>query len=59
MPTESRFIVSKRDGERVKFLRHEGHGQFWSLERTDAMEYTKIAVAQALAEKHGGFVQAI
>jgi len=59
MPNECRFIIIKRDGDRVKFLRHEGHGQFWSLDRTDAMEYTKIEVANALAKKHNGCVQAI
>lgn len=59
MQNESRFIVIKRDGERVKFLRHEGHKQYWSTDRTDAMEYTRIEVAQGLAEQHGGTLQAL
>lgn len=56
---ESRFVVIKRDGSKVKFLRHEGHAQYWSQDRSDAMEYTKIEVAQALATKHNGEVQAV
>lgn len=53
---ESRYLVIKRDGERVKFLRHEGHQHFWTQDRTAAMEYTKIDVAQALAAKERGEV---
>jgi hypothetical protein len=54
--TESRFIIIKRDGATAKFLRHEGHNHFWTLQRTEAMEYTKLEVAEALAKKNGGTV---
>lgn len=53
---ESKFIIVKRDGETTKFLKHEGHNHFWTLQRTEAMEYSKIAVAEALAKKNGGTV---
>lgn len=59
MSKENRYIVIKKDGERVKFLRHEGHNHYWSQQRTEAMEYTKIDVAQALAQMHGGEVAGI
>lgn len=53
---ESRYLVIKRDGERVKFLKHEGHMHYWTTQRDEAMEYTKIDVAQALASKERGEV---
>lgn len=56
---ESRYIIIKKDGAALKFLRHEGHNHFWSQNRSEAMEYTRIDVAQALAEKMKGEVQAI
>lgn len=56
MKIQNQFIVIKRDGERVKFLRHEGCKHYWTLQRTEAMEYTKIDVAQALAIANGGEV---
>ena len=59
MNKEDRFIVMKREGEKAQFLRHEGHAQYWTKDRTDAMEYTRPDVADALAKLHGGFVQAI
>lgn len=55
---DSTFIITKRDGETVKFLRHEGHRHYWTLKRTEAMEYTKLDVAQALASQQGGKVEA-
>lgn len=57
--SESTFIIVKRDGSSVKYLRHEGHNHYWSNERRDAMEYSKLEVAQALAEKNRGKVEAI
>lgn len=54
---ESRFIIIKRDGANVKFLRHEGHNHYWTQNRTEAMEYTKLEVAQALADQKGGKVE--
>ena len=57
--SESRFIIIKRDGEAVKFLRHEGHKHYWSPQRRDAMEYTKLEVAQELAQSNGGKVEAL
>lgn len=57
MSTESRFIVIKRDGATVKFIRHEGHKHYWTLQRTEAMEYTKIEVAQGIANAMGGKVE--
>lgn len=57
MPTkENRFVIVKRDGATAKFLRHEGHNQYWTLQRDEAMEYTKIDVAEALAKQNGGTV---
>lgn len=55
----NQFIIIKRDGATVKFLRHEGHNHYWTLLRTEAMEYTNLDVAQALAAKYHGEVQAI
>lgn len=57
--TKNQFIIIKRDGETVKFLRHAGHDHYWTKDRTDAMEYTRLDVAQALASKMGGTVEAI
>lgn len=57
MSKEQRFVVIKRAGSSVSFLRHEGHAQYCGANRTDAMEYTRRDVAQALADKHGGEVQ--
>jgi hypothetical protein len=60
MPKESRFIIFKcRSGDPDKFLRHEGHAHLWTIDRGDAMEYTKFDVAEALANKNGGTVKAI
>lgn len=56
MAKESRFIVVKA-GEPKKFLRHEGHKQYWSQSPGDAMEYTKLEVAQGLADLHKGTVE--
>ena len=56
---EDRFIIVKRDGSKAQFLRHESHAQFWTPQRDEAMEYTRVAVAEALAKLHGGFVQVI
>ena len=56
---ENRFIIIKQDGGTVKYLRHEGHGQYWTLHRDEAMEYTKIEVAEALAKKFGGSIQIV
>ena len=53
---ESRFIITKRDGATTKFLKHEGHNHFWTLQRYEAMEYTKIEVAEALAKQNHGTV---
>jgi hypothetical protein len=58
MSKESRFNVVKGDGAERKYLRHEGHKHFWSTQKRDAMEYTKIEVAQALANQNGGKVDA-
>lgn len=57
--SEPKYIVIKVDGTQVKFLRHQGHGHYWSTQRIDAMEYTRMDVAQALAEKNGGKVEGI
>lgn len=51
-----RWIIIKRTPGKVQFLRHEGHEQYWSNDRTDAMEYTRRDVAEKLAVKHGGEV---
>jgi len=59
MNPENRFIITKRDGATVKFLKHEGHVHYWTMQRTEAMEYTKIDVAEALAKKQGGQVAAV
>lgn len=56
---ESAFIIIKRDGQNVKFLRHEGHKHYWTPNKSDAMEYSKIEVAQALAEQNKGEVVAL
>ncbi len=56
---KNQFIVIKRDGETVKFLRHEGHNHYWTLKRDEAMEYSKLETAEALAKKNGGEVAAI
>jgi hypothetical protein len=55
----NQFIIIKRDGKATKFLRHEGCLHFWTLDRSEAMEYTRLDVAQALASKMGGEVQSI
>lgn len=56
---EPKYIIIKQDGSQVKFVRHQGHQHYWSTQRTEAMEYTRMDVAQALAEKMGGKVEGI
>lgn len=57
---EPRFIIVKTiSGEKGKFLRHEGHKHLWTQNRGDAMEYTRLDVAQALADQQSGQVQPI
>lgn len=58
MNKESRYIIIKGDGKDRKYLRHQGHAQYWSSDRLDAMEYTRIDVAQGLAAQHKGKVEA-
>lgn len=53
---ELRFLIIKRDGDKVKFLRHEGHKHYWTTDMSVAMEYTKIEVAQDLAAQNKGEV---
>jgi hypothetical protein len=54
---ESLFVVAKNDGERKKFVRHEGFQHYWTVDRSDAMEYSKLEVAQGIATKMGGAVE--
>lgn len=56
---EDRYIIVKRDGEKVQFVRHESHQHFWTSVRTDAMEYTRTDVAEGIAKKMGGYLQVI
>jgi hypothetical protein len=42
-----------------KYLMHIGHSHQWTADRGLAMEYTKIEVAQALADKMGGRIEGV
>ncbi len=50
------YIIIKMEGMSTKYLRHEGHQHFWTFIRSEAMEYSKLDVAQGLAEKMKGVV---
>jgi len=54
---ETRFIITRRKGDRVQFLAHQGHAHLWTNDRYLAMEYTKKFVAEELATKNDGTVQ--
>jgi hypothetical protein len=56
MKTSEFRVVKTKDGKR--YLIHEGHSHRWSSNKEDAMIYTKIEVAQALATKYSGEIEA-
>lgn len=59
MPKEINLVIKRVRGQKTEYLRHEGHEHFWTQKREDAMVYSRIDVAQALAEKKIGIVQPI
>lgn len=54
--TEKRFIITRQQGTKVEFLMHIGHNHQFTTDRSLAMVYTKLDVAEKLAEQKGGQV---
>jgi hypothetical protein len=56
---EPKFIIIKQTDSGKRFLMHIGHSHQWTSDRALAMEYSKIEVAMALADKMGGKLEVI
>lgn len=55
---EKKFIITRQQGSKVEVLKHDGCKHLWTSDRSLAMVYTKTDVADALADKMGGEVNA-
>jgi hypothetical protein len=57
--TMNKFRIIKNTDSGKRYLSHVGHAHQWTPDKSFAMEYTKIEVAQALAEKYHGELEAV
>lgn len=58
MSTSSEFRIVKKTDSGKRWLAHEGHTHYWTADKSAAMVYSKIEVAQALAAQKGGELEA-
>lgn len=54
----SKFIIIKKTSEGKKFLKHVGCNHEWTADKSLAMEYGAFEIANALAAKMGGELEA-
>ena len=57
--SENKFNVTRQTDDGKRFPAHQGHSHFWTADKRLAMEYTKLDVAQALADLKFGKVESV